>query len=712
MNYRPELDGLRAIAVVAVLLYHAGFSVFGRAFFPGGYLGVDVFFVISGYLITLILLKEMGRDGFTFLGFYERRARRILPALFVVMVASIPFAWTYMLPSAFKSYAGSLAATTLFGSNIYFWQEDQYAADGGDLKPFLHTWSLAVEEQFYLLFPIVLLLCWKFCRRYIGALFLAGFVVSLLLAEWANDRFQNANFFLAPSRAWELLAGAMLAKLEVDRGRQAYPLANATLPALGAIMVIAPMLVLDDYAPHPGFVTLLPVLGTMLLIWFAGGSDGVSRLLTSRLAVGLGLISYSLYLWHQPIFAFARIRSADEPQVLDKLVWIALAVGLATLTYQAVETPFRNKRLINRRLIWTMASVGPAGLLVAGLYGFGSDGLPSRFESLPSFYFDVVKSQAEHSPTLGSPSNPCEDYAGDEDYCLFPHGAGEVTLATVGDSHLRTLSEPLREVTKGTDAAYLPLNRAACPLITGIDRVTIGSENPFPCTTDYNERRIAVLRDVSPAVAILGGRLPLILESTGFDNHEGGIESEDYHWAFVEPGDSGSSPAPLETVQRRFRETVERLLAEGIKVVLVYPIPEVGWNVPQRLADLLPKAAPEDMHAWTRDHMLTTSYDVYRERTASAYAVYDAVPDHPDLVRVYPETLFCNTRIPGRCITHDSEHVYYRDDDHLSEAGARMLVELMLRRMEEKWGRIPASMVADSDLGHRTLSQAGRGAER
>ncbi|MFW6092748.1 MAG: acyltransferase family protein [Pseudomonadota bacterium] len=702
MTYRPELDGLRAIAVLAVVLYHAGFSALGQTLFQGGYLGVDIFFVISGYLITLILLKDLHREDFTFLGFYERRARRILPALVVVMAVSIPFAWAYMLPSAFKEYAGSLAAATLFGSNIYFWQQDEYAAEASELKPFLHTWSLSVEEQFYVLYPIALLLCWQFCRRYITLLFLGGLAVSLLLAEWASTRYDNANFFLAPSRAWELLAGALLAKLEVDRGFPTHRLANAALPTAGVLMILVPMLVLDDLARHPGLITLVPVAGTMLLIAFAGRGDPVSSLLASRAAVAVGLISYSLYLWHQPVFAFARIRATDAPTVADKTGWIVLAVLLATLSYWLVEKPFRNKRLVSRRLVWTMAAVGPAGVLAAGIYGFGTNGVPSRFDELPPFYFDVVEAAAEEQPSPAGAGSPCGDYGGDGDYCVFSNGLGEVTLATVGDSHMRVLSDVLRH--RARDAAVIPLNRAACPLILGVDRISLAAGEAYRCDTEYNRQRMAVLRQNTPAVAIVGGRLPLILESSPFDNREGGVEVTDARWAFVEPDGDAQSPAPLATVRRQFRRTVEDLLRDGIRVVIVYPVPEVGWNVPQRLAQLMPKGAPKNMHGWVEDNMVSTSYEVFEERNASAYEVYDAVPDHPNLIRVYPERLFCNTRIPGRCITHDEERIYYRDDDHLSPAGAELLVDAMFERMRERWGGIAAA-----DAG-ATLSEADAGA--
>lgn len=208
--YRPEIDGLRALAVIPVVLFHAGFQAFS-----GGFVGVDVFFVISGYLITAFLIKDLEAGRFSLLGFYERRARRILPALFVVVFVSCILAYFFMLPSELKRFAGSVMAVSTFSSNFYFWRQVSYFAPNAELQPLLHTWSLAVEEQYYIFFPIILMLVFSFRRHRALAigLFAVGAVLSLGISEWAVQRHEDANFFLMPSRCWELLAGAMVAAL-------------------------------------------------------------------------------------------------------------------------------------------------------------------------------------------------------------------------------------------------------------------------------------------------------------------------------------------------------------------------------------------------------------------------------------------------------------------------------------------------------------------
>ena len=217
LAYRPEIDGLRAIAVVAVIFYHAQITILGYQLFEGGFIGVDIFFVISGYLITSIILKELFTKGtFSFKYFYERRIRRILPVLLFVMLGALPFAWMYLLPNDFVDFSKSILYSLGFSSNFYFHNSGQiYGAESGLIKPFLHTWSLSVEEQYYILFPIVLLVVFKYLRKYLGIVLIIGFIISLIIADWGSRNYPSFNFYVLPTRGWELLAGSILAYFEI-----------------------------------------------------------------------------------------------------------------------------------------------------------------------------------------------------------------------------------------------------------------------------------------------------------------------------------------------------------------------------------------------------------------------------------------------------------------------------------------------------------------
>jgi len=346
INYRPEIDGLRAIAVLSVIFYHAQLTLFDYKIFEGGFIGVDIFFVISGYLISLLILKELETTGkFSFSYFYERRARRILPALIVVIMVSLPLGWIYLLPEGFIEFIKSILYSLGFTSNFYFhFSGLQYGTEDGLLKPLLHTWSLSVEEQFYIFFPIILIVIYNFFRKYLLTVLLFGFILSLLIAEWSSKNYPSASFYLLHTRMWELIAGSLLAYFEIYGKRLTNNnRLNFILPFLGVLLIGYSIIFFNDKIFHPSFYTFLPVLGVCLIIWFSNKDEFITKILSTKIFVGIGLISYSMYLWHYPIFAFARIKS-DIPSQYDKFEWIILTILLSIISYFFIEKFFRNKK--------------------------------------------------------------------------------------------------------------------------------------------------------------------------------------------------------------------------------------------------------------------------------------------------------------------------------------------------------------------------------
>lgn len=375
MQYRREIDGLRAVAVLPVILFHAGFSVFS-----GGYVGVDVFFVISGYLITSILISELEQGNFSILRFYERRARRILPALFFVMLACLPFAYMWMVPSQLEEFAQSIFAVSLFLSNWLFWSQTGYFGTAAELKPLLHTWSLAVEEQYYLLFPILMIALWRFGRRSVLFVVVIIGILSLLLSEWGWRNEPEINFFFTFSRFWELMVGSICAFLTVGRSLKS----NNVLSAIGFAAIVFAIFVFDENTPFPSVYALVPVVGTALIILFCRQGTWVAKLLSMRAFVGIGLISYSAYLWHQPLFAFARLRSLTEPSQVLMAVLAMAALLLAWATWRWVEQPFRKRKnplLVTRRSVFVASGAVGAVFFAIGLAGSLSGGnFPNRFD--------------------------------------------------------------------------------------------------------------------------------------------------------------------------------------------------------------------------------------------------------------------------------------------------------------------------------------------
>jgi PAS domain S-box-containing protein len=358
MRYRPEIDGLRAIAVIPVILFHAGFQLFS-----GGFVGVDIFFVISGYLITTIILADLEAGRFSILNFYERRARRILPALYLVMASCLPFAWLWLMPSDAKEFLKSVMAVLVFASNIFFWRQSDYFDTDTELKPLLHTWSLGVEEQFYVLFPMFLMFSWQLGRKKIVVFLTITALLSLALAEYAISRNPNATFFLLPTRAWELAMGSLIAFYLRGKERGQFPpVFRQILSLVGLGLIAFGVLAFSKETPFPGFSALIPTVGAGLIIVFALPGTLVGRLLVSRVLVGVGLVSYSAYLWHQPLLSFARHRSFTEPNNMVIALILVLTFGLAYVTWRYVEQPFRHKEMMTKRLVWRFSFASAAAL--------------------------------------------------------------------------------------------------------------------------------------------------------------------------------------------------------------------------------------------------------------------------------------------------------------------------------------------------------------
>lgn len=376
MNYRREIDGLRALAVMPVILFHAGTS-----WFAGGFLGVDVFFVISGYLIIGLMIGELGAGKFSLHQFYIRRARRILPALYAVVLATIPFAYVWLLPASYEDYSKSLLSVLVFASNLLFWRESGYFAPDSSEKPLLHTWSLGVEEQFYILMPLCMLLLWRYARPRTGAAMLVIAATGLALCELASRYMPAANFFLLPTRMWELAIGGYVAWWHHRGGARTHE----ALSLAGLVLMLGAFLGYEEAMRLPSLLTLVPALGAALVLGYGGQGTRVARLLSWSPLVGIGLISYSAYLWHHPILAFARVVGAPLQNAWVVVGFLALTLLLATLSWRFVEQPFRNKKhaaYVSGKKAMYLASFAALLIAVAGIHGVATKGRTESWKKL------------------------------------------------------------------------------------------------------------------------------------------------------------------------------------------------------------------------------------------------------------------------------------------------------------------------------------------
>ncbi|MEO1153539.1 MAG: acyltransferase family protein [Pseudomonadota bacterium] len=676
MTYRPEVDGLRTIAVMPVILFHAGFTVF-----QGGFVGVDVFFVISGYLITTILINELDRGDFSILRFYERRARRILPALFAVIVCTIPIAWMVLDPARFTDFSESIIATILFASNFLFWMESGYFDEGTENKPLLHTWSLAVEEQYYIFFPVMLLLLWRYGRRSALGTILVLTVISFGLCLWGARNASSANYYLLPFRMWELFVGSICAFLATSAASQR---GSEALAALGLAMVIASVFLISSDMPFPGVVTLGPVLGTALIILFARPGTWTARALSLKGMVWIGLISYSLYLWHQPIFALARLR-LNNGRMLDLPemgVLVVLTFILAALTYWLIEQPFRKrgkrsgKRWFEARpRLFAASGVAMAAFIAFGLFGVVSNGAAMRF---PPNYATLIASFDDRSelPCKFEPNNPIPEVHPAEQCLVLAEGGNGETVMILGDSHAWSLSQTLSEALAGIGLNTYVMTYAACPPVPGM--YILEADRPEECNRFVTEAldyaKAAGIRQI-----IVAARFQSHILGSAFDNGEGGVETATGPARAIDATWDGSGTIPDRAARlARIRAALpERLAAMSreFDLIVLEPVPEAGWHVPRRGMEIIERTE-------VLPH-LTTSFDAVRTRIDPVHEMLQEIYAHDHgHVDIVPITdLFCDAET-GRCDNIVDGAVLYYDDDHLSNTGTWLVAPRVIEAVQ------------------------------
>lgn len=461
LKYRPDIDGLRALAVIPVILFHAGLTLFG-----GGYLGVDVFFVISGYLITSIIIKEKQKNAFTLSSFYSRRAKRILPVLLVVIIFTTIAAWNILPPKELDYFAQSVIATLTFSSNILFWLQSGYFDTATELKPLLHTWSLAVEEQYYIVFPLIILTLWNFGRKSIVAFTFFLVAASMAFSFWFASVDQIGSFYLLPARAWEILAGAMVALVGIHTtNRRTSQLASA----LGIVLILAPMIIYSSDTAQLPLYALPTVIGTVLVIQFTKAESITYRLLTLRPLIWVGLISYSAYLWHQPLLAFAKFRYSHELPVHIIALAITATLALSVASYKLIENPTRTTKGLKSKLV--ICGVCICAVSISGIAYFGHkyEGFPSRVQQFFSLEAQAFEKDLESKFVVDSQDSP--HYRS-----IAPP---KQTILIIGDSYVRNWSVGLNENIDHSKYRVISINFLHCEVTMDNGTITSKPMEPY-----------------------------------------------------------------------------------------------------------------------------------------------------------------------------------------------------------------------------------------
>jgi len=665
MNYRRDIDGLRAVAVLPVILYHAEF-----AFWSGGYIGGDLFFVSSGYLITSILIEERARGTYSVLHFYERRARRILPALLVMLLACLPFAWLWMPPDPFADFAESLAYTALFISNAHFMGDGGYFDPEAALRPLIHTWSLAVEEQFYLLFPLFLLALGRFrTRKYlIGFILLALF--SLGLAEWGARNYPDRNFYFTPSRLWELLAGSLCAVILFRRS----PMRGEVPAAIGLTLIVAATVLFDSTIPFPAVYTLVPVLGTCLIILFAAPETWTARVLSVRPMVGIGLISYSAYLWHQPVFAFARIRLAEAPGDALMLAFIALALVLAWLSWRFIEQPVRGRAplvLPARRSLLMASGIGI--VLFAGVGFWGAvDGAGSRFDPGKSVFLERLYNQTTYHETAKTVCVRDGEPRSTEICVAYEVEAPRRRIALWGDSHARMILPAFADVANALEARILFADEPGCPPLLGVWLMN-GGQKARNCRKSVDEfLKAARAHEVDTVVMVARWSA----YATG--DYRGGAAGSAVATEPAFPFQSADER--LAAFESGLARTLSHFEEAGIGVIVVSQVPQQEVS-PQRLVQAAILRGMDDVSA----RLFFQSSFVRQEQSdrlqAPAQTVLARRADLHDAQLLQLDEAFVGN---DRYVWLDGDNALYTDDDHISQHGAARLAPRFIEVLEQR----------------------------
>jgi peptidoglycan/LPS O-acetylase OafA/YrhL len=656
-TYRPDIDGIRAIAVLSVVGFHCGIP-----WLRGGFVGVDIFFVISGYLICSIIYRDLLSDTFSIAGFYERRFKRILPALSVVLLSCLALAALVMSPVEARLLGDSSLATVLSASNFLFWRQSGYFDASSGMKPLLMTWSLAVEEQFYLAFPLIMFLLREKSKHTL--LVILGILVALslslsLIAEFTSP---SLNFYSPLTRAWELGAGTLLAIWQSGRPRDANQSSWRTDAAggIGLLLILGSILLYRPETRFPGYEAIPPVLGAVLILASAGGR--ANRILSIPPLVGVGLISYSLYLWHWPLLSFARIMSANELHPRTTALLMSIAFAAATASYFFVEKPFRAKTAARTSTVLLTYSALLLVLLgLSGVFAF-TRGLPGRAPELAKFEFQANIDRGH--PCLVTRMSALSPF------CIPPPRGAMRSFALLGDSHAEAISNRMRDELARRGWQLVVLSHGSCAPTKGMTR-WLSARDAQSCREFNRDAMNYVLsRPDIRIVALLagwGGRIYVPDQLSGSPT----AQSSDQNTANLTAG---------------LKNEIEDLESVGKRVVLIDDFPEFTFDpvesvryrrMPLRRAlnRLLLSDEPEQWQSTSQDASLEL---IPAKRAASAEFVGLAKRDSK-LTLVSLNDQFCQK---GQCNFATDSELYYFDGDHLSDVGAMKVMPLFSNLIE------------------------------
>jgi peptidoglycan/LPS O-acetylase OafA/YrhL len=653
LKYRPDIDGLRALAVLSVVIYHVS-----PHSLPGGFLGVDIFFVISGYLISLIVFREQAAGTFSFVDFYVRRIRRLLPALAAVLLAVLVFGAFALFADEYRRLGKHALASIVFMLNFQLMSETGYFDVVSDAKPLLHLWSLSIEEQFYLLWPALLIMFGRIRWR-VGLIIVLLCISSLFFSIYLAESNRDTLYFHPVARFWELLIGAALAYHHHRFGVNALPpiIDNVwmrhALSVIGLTAVIWALLGFNGKMPHPGMLTLVPLLGAALLI-ASGGAAVVDRVLALKPVVWIGLISYPLYLWHWPVLSYIRIMESGTPSKFFLFVGVGVSMLLAALTYQFIEKPLSKVQYARGALVsicGVMAMIFIASASVVAL-----DGLPERSSVA---YVKAAKIQMKRDSATDQSCLNLFPVGDAPTYCR-QHNPNKRMIGIIGDSHAHVLFPGTSELAQQSGYGTLLLANSGCPPLVGALTGRNAAELEV-CSKNIDRIINAISENKNIEYIIIATRGPQYLNGLGF-----GPAEANYNHPPI------TSKYPIKSINKAetafingLENTVNILNQKNIKIAYLLQVPELGMTSQDCLG--------RPFKLINSSKSCTVDINVYKERMSSyRKLILNLTKKIPNLKIIDTENAFCTDIY---CSGFIDNQLLYADDNHLSVAGSKWIAQ-------------------------------------
>ena len=655
-KYRSEIDGLRLLSIFSILFYNANLSLSGKSFFQGGFIGVDFFFVISGYLITSLILKELYlTNNFSFKNFYERRARRILPVLLFVMLVSMPFAWKYLLPSSFVDFAKSLLYSIGFTSNFYYSFNDQ-------LSPFFHTWPLSILVQFYLFLPIFLFFIYKNFKNY----FLTIIIIISFLSFfyfYKNFNINNLNIF---SKLWLFLIGSILSYKTLKlQSAQINNLINSLLLIISIIIITLFVLFYNEDVGFKLFFNLLAITSFCYLMLYTEKNSFLTKILSSKFLINISVLSYSLYLWHYPIFTLSRITEFTDGQISKKIFLILLILLLSIFSYFFIEKIFRNIKIVSSKLFNIILICFITIIVLFSFVIIKNNGLENRYPKFLTKSFD----SKPNFKSLSQLNKLC--FGRISDFCNFNKNSLKKVIL-IGDTHMGSIMYQLKDQLLHKGYNFIPITKGGFIYLPNTETLNFFSREKNLDYEIINKKISELLKNNDDGIVVLGGMLSLYIYEKRFIKDDKVVRGK-FGSIYVKKKEKSFNKDFLEN---EFKKLLNDLVNK-YKVILIYPIPSPKIDVKKQLLKTFNLKNKLD----TDKHLINTSFSDYLRINDDVFKLMDGI-ESPNLYKVYPHKLFCNKQIKNKCVTHDNKNIFFEKNGSLSPHGSQMINKLILRAID------------------------------